>query len=82
MAKTKKILTNDIISGGCGLLLTWVGIGGVNDEVRGVRYGWGWQIGVALIVFGIMIMGVAINRISNSLVGKSKLPNTARQGKK
>lgn len=68
MGKTapKKISSVDIIAGACGLLLTWVGIGSVGDTVRGIRYGWGWQIGVAFIIFGSMIMGVAINRISNS----------------
>lgn len=69
MAKQKvSVVSGDTIAGICGFVLTWAGVDGVSDAIASSFYdNITWKVGIGLIIFGSMIMGVAINRVSNSL---------------
>ncbi len=67
MVNTKKSGPGvDLVAGLCGLFFTLSGISGVKEVLYNPHNGWDWKVSIGLIIFGSMIMGVALNRIANS----------------
>ncbi len=73
--KQQNNISIDLVAGLCGLFFTLSGVGAINDALYRPLNSWDWKVGVGLIIFGSMIMGVAVNRASNN--GRSKKSSVA-----
>ncbi len=83
MSKAKASYRNDIIVGVLGSILTWVGADIIHKEI--IQPGLlssDWRFGLCLVIFGSMIVGVAVNKVSLKIkVNSDKNISQSKNGK-
>jgi uncharacterized integral membrane protein len=84
MKTTKQSYRNDIITGVIGCLIVWVGADVINTKItKPDLFDNNWLFGLVLVIFGSMIIGVAINKTSmNFRANNSSKKNSSKNGKK
>lgn len=78
MTKKQQKLNVDLVAGLCGLFFTVSGVSAVYDALYRPLTSWDWKVGVGLIIFGSMIMGVAFNK----MVVAVRKPVAVKRGRK